>query len=745
MASENHTRSSSVPSSSLRGGKSRKRTNYDISITIEGNKNCNKRSRLSSKKEMNSEHFQKKRDEKKPIKCHQCKKNDRSIVIPCTNCRQTVYCTYCIKKWYPKLMKVDVFEQCPLCRGNCNCNICLQSSGIIQTSKRDITHMEKIHHLRYLIKLLIPYLKQINEEHNQEIEIESIIQGVSSTSVNIENSPCRNDERIYCNNCSTSIVDLHRSCSDCSYELCITCCREIRGGAGFEVDERIEIEYQDKGPNYIHGGDPMPNIPNLENIFKKHVDIKWIANDDMSINCAPKVMGGCNNNCALKLKSILPKDWILDLIDKASDILKNCEGDDIIHNNIGEEDRLGNEDNHMYYLDSADTQKRESLEQFQKHWTKGEPVIVRDVLNETNGLSWEPIVMWRALCESLDKRMTSNMSKVKAIECLTGCEVDINARHFFKGYLEGRRYNNGWPEMLKLKDWPPSDKFENLLPRHYDEFISALPFQEYTDPRDGILNIAVKMPSDVLKPDLGPKSYIAYGITEELGRGDSVTKLHLDMSDAVNILTHIADNLEVDYEQQYAIQTLKKIHWAQDLEENCMSDATGDEGVTKIKESEIETRERGAALWDIFRREDVPKLKDYLLNHSTEFRHILGSPVEQVFHPIHDHIFYLTMGHKQKLKQEYGVEPWTFEQRLGEAVFIPAGCPHQVRNLKSCTKVAVDFVSPENISECIRLGEEFRQLPKFHRAKEDKLEIRKMIIHAMDKAIQDYKKLTSHK
>lgn len=29
-----------------------------------------------------------------------------------------------------------------------------------------------------------------------------------------------------------------------------------------------------------------------------------------------------------------------------------------------------------------------------------------------------------------------------------------------------------------------------------------------------------------------------------------------------------------------------------------------------------------------------------------------------------------------------GVEPWTFVQRLGEAVFIPAGCPHQVRNLK---------------------------------------------------------------
>lgn len=29
-----------------------------------------------------------------------------------------------------------------------------------------------------------------------------------------------------------------------------------------------------------------------------------------------------------------------------------------------------------------------------------------------------------------------------------------------------------------------------------------------------------------------------------------------------------------------------------------------------------------------------------------------------------------------------GVEAWTFEQHEQEAVFIPVGCPHQVRNLK---------------------------------------------------------------
>ncbi|KAK9087553.1 hypothetical protein Syun_029947 [Stephania yunnanensis] len=32
-----------------------------------------------------------------------------------------------------------------------------------------------------------------------------------------------------------------------------------------------------------------------------------------------------------------------------------------------------------------------------------------------------------------------------------------------------------------------------------------------------------------------------------------------------------------------------------------------------------------------------------------------------------------------------GIEPWTFVQQLGEAVFIPVGCPHQVQNLKAAS------------------------------------------------------------
>lgn len=85
------------------------------------------------------------------------------------------------------------------------------------------------------------------------------------------------------------------------------------------------------------------------------------------------------------------------------------------------------------------------------------------------------------------------------------------------------------------------------------------------------------------------------------------------------------------------------------------------------------------------------------------------------------------------------MEAWTFEQYDQEAVFIPAGCPHQVRNLKSCIKVALDFVSPENVQECVHLTGEFRLLPMDHRAREDKLEVKKMILYAAQEAV-DYLK-----
>lgn len=109
----------------------------------------------------------------------------------------------------------------------------------------------------------------------------------------------------------------------------------------------------------------------------------------------------------------------------------------------------------------------------------------------------------------------------------------MNIHHFLQGYLEGRFNSYGWPQILKLKGWPSSGLFEERLPRHAVEFMSCLPFKEYTHPRDGYLNLAAKLPARSLKPDMGPKMCITYGVSQELGCGDSVTELHYDMSDSV--------------------------------------------------------------------------------------------------------------------------------------------------------------------------------------------------------------------
>ncbi|KAL2473302.1 Transcription factor jumonji (jmjC) domain-containing protein [Forsythia ovata] len=823
--------------------------------------------------------------------CHQCQRNDNGRVVRCTSCKTKRYCVPCMVRWYPKMPEEAFAKACPVCLENCNCKSCLRMDGPINTVETlpvNITDNQKAHYSTHVVKVLLPFLKQFNAEQTVEMEVEAKLQGLSVSDVVLEKSDCQQDERIYCDNCKTSIFDYHRNCPLCSYDLCLSCCRELRGGHLQVGDKQVIMQYVDYGFEYLHGGSRPRHRVAKRGVSEQKVDSstksrtcnsppeinfpsEWKSKENGVIPCAPKGKGGCGQG-VLSLKRLFPENWVAELIVQAEEIVNNIE--DVPHNSgqchsflnfTGENDvgsenlrkaasRENSDDNYLYCPTAVDIQHGD-LKHFQRRWCKGEPVIVSNVLEKTLGLSWEPMVMWRAF-RQIKHVGHSKLLDVTAINCLDWCQTDVNVHQFFKGYSEGRYDKYGWPQILKLKDWPPSTLFEKQLPRHGAEFINCLPFKEYTHPRSGYLNLAVKLPEKSLKPDMGPKTYIAYGFHEELGRGDSVTKLHCDMSDAVNVLTH-TETVPLTSSQLSTIRKLKQDHAAQnqrefssngqivsqtdrgekrlsgvkeqasvqmlesdsltlekeaedlkisdlangnvlnseaELERGSHNVDTGEErqepggegknkehdlvessevkvvdkntkcngnkrkrpvrskrnkltnvsGTTnKIEDRKISgwregsvTTEEGnkyvyegykdaesGALWDIFRRQDTPKLEEYIKRHVKEFRHIYCNQLQEVFHPIHDQTVYLTMEHKRRLKEEYGIEPWTFVQKLGDAVLIPAGCPHQVRNLKSCIKVALDFVSPENVHECVRLTEEFRMLPQNHLAKEDKLEV----------------------
>ncbi|VFR01190.1 unnamed protein product [Cuscuta campestris] len=94
-------------------------------------------------------------------------------------------------------------------------------------------------------------------------------------------------------------------------------------------------------------------------------------------------------------------------------------------------------------------------------------------------------------------------------------------------------------------------------------------------------------------------------MAQELGIGNSVTNLHCDMADAVNILTHIME-AAVSGRQQLATNEFS-------------SRGKRDDGSSEYSRYRGDVGEAFGALWDIFRREDVKKLEDCLLKHSKEF------------------------------------------------------------------------------------------------------------------------------
>jgi lysine-specific demethylase 3 len=212
------------------------------------------------------------------------------------------------------------------------------------------------------------------------------------------------------------------------------------------------------------------------------------------------------------------------------------------------------------------------------------------------------------------------------------------------------------------------------VPRLYNEFAASVPLPEYVLV-DGPYNIASYLSKRLPKLDLGetlshrlrgkvydtrvtlgPKMYNAHGTNTKKGSRGS-TPLHMDASDAVNMLA-------------YACETPQK--------------------------------SRGHAVWDIFKAGDSEAIRRCLRDKHPK----LGADED----PIHLQQFYLDDDVIADLWQKFGVRSHRILQTPGQAVFIPAGCAHQVSPVGRIFSEAVSYIYIHTGCECCGLHQNCHRL-----------------------------------
>lgn len=388
----------------------------------------------------------------------------------------------------------------------------------------------------------------------------------------------------FSNKCKGHILDLHRSCPNCSYNLCLSCCRDLHHEGlheGTDISRSVSLNKTKSG--LLDSTRRMEEKPKRtkRNPNNKYLSstvslARWKAhNADGETSCPPMNFGGCGEGL-LELRCLFPSSWTRELEARAEQIVCSYDCPDmsdidsccsLCHGTNQRAEaavRKGATDNFLYHPTLVEIHS-DNVEHFQKHWLKGHPVIVRNVLKATLDMSWDPVLMFCTYLEQSISRRENNGGICESSTCLDWCQVryfvhcifgscaqrsnmlkkflivffltwqvEIGMRQCFMGSLNSETCKNTWNETLKLKGWLSSELFKQQFPDHYAEIIHTLPLQEYMNPASGLLNLAARLPQGILKPDLGPCLYISYGYAEQLVQAESVIKLHYDSYDVVS-------------------------------------------------------------------------------------------------------------------------------------------------------------------------------------------------------------------
>ncbi|CAF1023231.1 unnamed protein product [Adineta ricciae] len=491
--------------------------------------------------------------------------------------------------------------------------------------------------------------------------------------------------REVCDECYTTLFNHHYMCKQCGYMTCIECYSQL---------SQLTIEKRKK----------LKRACTHDDSFSLSEFIPWSVMLKLR-NGVVDYLSRLKLDYTLKLYNAAKSEHLSAFL-KSLKMKRSHDARDVQKKWLSSD--CNNDSNIEFYCNGRLPVFNEWISEnakqfFRKVWSTSCPVLVKQVHKNLSKTLWQP--------DAFKEHMIDHRETPALWDCETLIPILTNETiltNFWDGFerlnirLRDEQHNDR-PRILKLKDWPTKKDFASVFPVLLHDLMNNIPFSEYTKRsyvyngvtyHGGALNIVERLPSCLVKPDLGPKLYIAYSqLTSQATKKAGTTNLHIDVSDAVNVLVYVGIGGQGDdgADKEEEIRQVE----AEILDSN----------IDEAQLQRLRNGERPGALWHLFRSDDAKKIREYI---GRAHRKAPGSDT------IHDQTAYLEKEDLEKLREWSKVESYPVLQFLGDAVFIPSGAPHQVKNLHSCIKIAEDFVSPENLDRCLITTNEFRNLSETH-------------------------------
>lgn len=192
----------------------------------------------------------------------------------------------------------------------------------------------------------------------------------------------------------------------------------------------------DRGKKFLERADCRETTSKEVKLSNVHLNIlsklsDWKADGNGSIPCPPKQYGGCSSS-VLSLKRIFKMNWVAKLVKNVEEMVsgcKVCDSGDLENMSEGKlfqaAHRENGDDNILYHPLSEDI-RSEGIEDFRKQWSRGKPVIIKDIYDVSSMSNWDPIEIWRGVRETTEEKTKDDNRTVKAIDCFDGSEVGTN-------------------------------------------------------------------------------------------------------------------------------------------------------------------------------------------------------------------------------------------------------------------------------------------------------------------------------